>query len=153
MKSIEESVAALNLLLSDGSVDLFERLSHVSKGEIFVLRYLHLQGVQVIPSAISGAMHTSTARVSAILRTLEKKGQIVRQIDVSNRRNILVDITEEGRQRLDAYAAQMRSYLMQVLSEVGEQDAREFVRLLTRLFEVAKRIQSCPLEEGRAPDG
>jgi len=95
---------------------------------------------------LSEALNSSTARISAALRTLEKKGQIHREIDTTNRRFILVTITEEGRERIRANMQRMQNHLIQVLTVMGEKDASEFVRLSTRFFEIAQRTMPVPFE-------
>ena len=144
MSSIEELVDSLGELMSRGKV--MDELNRSGKGEIFNLRYLYTKESPASPSELSEALNSSTARISAALRTLEKKGQIHREIDTTNRRFILVTITEEGRERIRANMQRMQNHLIQVLTVMGEKDAREFVRLSTRFFEIAQRTMPVPFE-------
>ena len=132
-----EMVDALSELMSRRKV--MDDLNRSGKGEIFILKYLFMKDTPALPSELSEALSSSTARISAALRTLERKGQIHREIDTTNRRYILVTITEAGRERIRVIMRQMRSHLIQVLTEMGEEDAREFVRLSARFFEIAQR--------------
>lgn len=144
MSSIEELVDSLGELMSRGKV--MDEFNRSGKGEIFILRYLYTKESPASPSELSEALNSSTARISAALRTLEKKGQIHREIDTTNRRFILVTITEEGRERIRANMQRMQNHLIQVFTVMGEKDAREFVRLSTRFFEIAQRTMSDPFE-------
>ncbi len=144
MSSIEELVDSLGELMSRGKV--MDEFNRSGKGEIFILRYLYTKESPASPSELSEALNSSTARISAALRTLEKKGQIHREIDTTNRRFILVTITEEGRERIRANMQRMQNHLIQVLTVMGEKDAREFVRLSTRFFEIAQRTMPVPFE-------
>ncbi len=144
MGSIEELVDALGEMMSRGKV--MDEFNRSGKGEIFILRYLYMKETPASPSELSEALNSSTARISAALGTLEKKGQIHREIDTTNRRYILVTITEEGRERIRANMARMRNHLVQVFTEMGEEDAREFVRLSKRFFEIAQRTMPEPFE-------
>ena len=139
MSTIEEVVIALEEMMS-GHGNAMEKMSRSGKGELFILRYLNNKNVAVLPSEIGDAMHSSNARISAALGSLEKKGQIHREIDTTNRRNILVTITEEGRKRIRLSMEKMRERMIYVLTEMGEQDATEFVRLIKRFFEIASRV-------------
>ncbi|HBD00404.1 MAG TPA: MarR family transcriptional regulator [Lachnoclostridium sp.] len=130
--------------MSRGKV--MDEFNRSGKGEIFILRYLYTKESPASPSELSEALNSSTARISAALRTLEKKGQIHREIDTTNRRFILVTITEEGRERIRANMQRMQNHLIQVLTVMGEKDAREFVRLSTRFFEIAQRTMPVPFE-------
>jgi len=154
MDTIQQSVDAFEALMFENQTNVLEELNRLSKGEIFVLTFLSRQNRPTIPSDISEAMHTSTARISAIMGTLEKKGQITREIDKLNRRNILVTITDEGAKRIEGFAAYMRNRLTAVLTEMGEQDAETFVRLFKRFHGIFKRMMSCPFTaQQNPPDG
>ena len=139
MSKIDEIVAALEEMTS-GRENAMESMSRIGKGELFILKFLYNKNTAVIPSEISDAMHSSNARISAALGSLEKKGQIHREIDVTNRRNILVTITEEGRERIRLSMEKMREHMVYVLTEMGEEDAAEFVRLIKRFSEIAYRV-------------
>ena len=140
MSKIEETVAAFEELMFGSRRNMMTQMERSSKGELFILKYLYSKGAAVIPSEISDAMHTSTARISAALNTLEKKGQIHREIDTSNRRNILVTITEAGCERSRSNMQEMRNRMISILTEMGEQDAVEFVRLFKRFSEITNRV-------------
>jgi len=149
MSKIEEAFAALEEMLSGNRRNMMEQMWRSGKGEHFILKYLCEKDATVIPSEISEAMHTSTARISAALGSLEKKGQIRREIDTSNRRNILVTITEEGRERSRSELRHMKAIILNIFTEMGEQDAVELVRLMKRFTEIANRM----LEKNPPPDG
>lgn len=73
-----------------------KRINEAIHGEVLTLRFIHVHGGNVLPSEISGEINVSTARIAASLNRLEKKGLITRQIDTSDRRRILVNLTDEG---------------------------------------------------------
>ncbi|MGF7145600.1 DNA-binding MarR family transcriptional regulator [Anaerotaenia torta] len=120
--------------------EVMDEFNRSGRGEVFILKYLFLKDAPALPSELSEALNSSTARISAALGTLEKKGQIRREIDTRNRRYILVTLTEEGRKRIHAILQQMRGDMIRILTEMGEEDAGEFVRLTTRFSEIAERV-------------
>ena len=120
--------------------NMMEQMGRGGKGELFILKYLSDKHTAVIPSEIGGAMHASSARISAALGSLEKKNQVHREIDVNNRRNILVTITEEGRERSRSEMCFMREKLVRAFTEMGERDAAELVRLTRIFFIICGRI-------------
>ncbi|MDR0671273.1 MAG: transcriptional regulator, partial [Oscillospiraceae bacterium] len=136
---IEETVAALTELMMGGYRDVMEPLTRRAKGEQFILTHLYEKSGAALPSELSKALHSSTARVSAVLGALEKKGQIRRDIDTSNRRNILVTLTDTGCTRICSATKQMKACLTHIFTEMGERDALEFVRLNKRFLEIAQR--------------
>lgn len=103
-------------------------LSH-GAGEIFVIRMLAHRGT-MSPSQLADAMHVTTGRISAVLSALEKKGQIVRSVDPSDRRAVRVELTEAGRERGRKDMQEMRDAVCWIFSQMGERRTREFVDLV-----------------------
>ena len=147
MSKIEDAVAVLEDMMT-GRRNAMEQVGRSGKGELFILKYLDCNEAPALPSEISDAMHSSNARISAALGSLEKKGQVHREIDTTNRRNILVTITEEGRERIREDLIKMRDQMVDVFTEMGEQEAVEFVRLIKRFSEIANRVFDKEQPEG-----
>jgi len=139
MNRIEEIVAELEKARSNRG-RAAEQMNLSGRGELFILKYLSNKETPALPSEIGEAMQSSNARISAALGSLEKKGQIHREIDTTNRRNILVTITEDGRERIRSSMNQMRERLIKIFTEMGEQDALEYVRLSKRFAEIAAKV-------------
>lgn len=116
-------------IMSSSHRSMLEKMNRANKGELFVLQFLAMSHTAVLPSELSAALGASTARISALLGALEKKGQIVRNIDRSNRRNILVTLTPAGRSRAEIKMRQMQEGMTSVFTEMGEADTAEFLRL------------------------
>ena len=140
MNRIEEAVAELEEILHSKHGNAIDKMGRGGKGELFILNYLCGRDAPVLPSEISDAMHSSTARISAALNSLEKKGQIHREIDKTNRRNILVTVTDKGQERSCSTKKHMREQMVDILAEMGEQDAVELVRLAKRFFEISHQV-------------
>ena len=136
---IEEAFDELQRAISRNRSGMMEQMWLGGRGEHFILKFLSEKNSAVFPSEISGEMQASTARISAALGSLEKKGQIHREIDKNNRRNILVTITESGRARCREETGWVRRHMIGALAEMGERDAAELVRLLKLFFEAANR--------------
>lgn len=105
-------------------------------GETSVLQYLANKGGDVIPSEISDVMQVSTARVAAALNSLEGKGLITRQIDVDDRRRILVRLTSAGERQAAEFREMVLGNMADMLRSLGERDAQEYVRITNRLAEL-----------------
>jgi len=136
---IKESVKSFRKIVSKRDRDMFEHMNRENKGEIFVLRFLSMRDDAVLPSELSAALQSSPARISAVLSALEKKRQIVREIDKSNRRNILVTITEEGRERGDMEVRAMEGALEAVFFEMGKADTAELLRLMEMFADLMQK--------------
>jgi len=105
-------------------------------GGAFVLQYIACHGGDVIPSEISGEMGVSSARIAAALNSLESKGLITRQIDLSDRRKILVGITPEGKALAEQQQQAVIAGASKMLALLGEEDAKAYIRITGRLAEI-----------------
>lgn len=143
----EKAFIAFNKIMSHDKRHMLENMNRANKGELFVLHFLNRSDVPVLPSQLSIALHASTARISALLGSLEKKGQIEREIDKSNRRNILVTITEAGREYVKGEMSQLKTSMTKVFEEMGEEETAEFIRLTKRFFELSHKYKPCHLEK------
>lgn len=104
-------------------------------GENFVLFFVSQNGGKAIPSDISNEMGISSARVAAALNSLEKKGLIIRRIDAQDRRRILIDLTDSGKEQVKNHYQMVMNMVKNMLQYLGENDAREFLRIMKRLAE------------------
>ena len=129
----DKAFNAIFNIMSGHKQNNMEHINRANKGELFVLQFLTMRDETVFPSELSAALQASTARISALLGSLEKKGQIKREIDKNNRRNILVTITTVGRERVEVEINEMKKSITQVFTKMGKDDTGEFIRLL-RLF-------------------
>jgi len=130
---------ATQLLDSMQALHKFRPQKHINEamhGEAFVLRFIMVQNGDVLPSEISSEMGVSSARVAAALNSLESKGLIIRQIDLSDRRKILVSITQEGRALAEGQERAVVEGTAKMLALLGKQDAKEHVRIMGRLAEI-----------------
>ena len=105
-------------------------------GEAFVLQFIASHGGDVLPGDISSEMGVSTARIAKALSSLESKGLITRQIDLSDRRKIIVGITPEGKALAKKQRQAVITGASKMLALLGEQDAKEYIRITGRLAEI-----------------
>lgn len=112
-----------------------KQISDSMHGETFVLLYINRHEGNVIPSEISNELGISTARVAATLNSLESKGLITRRIDVDDRRRILVEVTPAGKEQVEEHFRMVLKTTENMLRYLGDDDAREYVRIMKRLSE------------------
>lgn len=129
------AVERLRVISDNYGSGVLERMSRYSSGESFLLRLLSCRDDVLHPSDLQKYMGTSSARVAAILGSLEKKGFITREIDHNDRRRVIVAITEDGRVRASAEMQEMEAGVEEIFRELGEDDTNEFIRLLERILE------------------
>ena len=114
-----------------------KRLTESMQGEAFVLQFLSFHQGYVLPSEISNVMGISSARVAAALNSMERKGLINRQIDPIDRRRILVSVTPQGKELADDRRKEMLDKTSDMLALLGEEDAKEYIRITRRMAELA----------------
>ena len=94
---------------------------------------------KVLPKEISDALGVSTARVAVVLNELEEKGYITREIDSQDRRQIIVKITAEGEKARAEQKQRILNQVTEFLNELGEHDAKEYVRIMCRLADIYRK--------------
>jgi DNA-binding MarR family transcriptional regulator len=117
-----------------------KKIDAAMRGERFVVLYLLQKGNSVLPGAISSEMNISTARIATVLRSLEAKGLITRQIDQTDRRKILVNLTPKGLEEAKKQQEVTVKMIVNILKLLGAQDAKELVRIVDRLALLAPII-------------
>lgn len=135
----KEAVTHFELIMSNALKDQMDYINKGNQGELFILKSLHLCDQAMTPSELSLAMGSSTARVSALLRILEKKEQIERKMNKNDRRFIFVSLTDKGKERVVEELGQMQKSLAKVFITLGAEDTREFLRLLALFSDLMKK--------------
>jgi len=121
-------------------VNFFEHL----QGELFVLYHIASHGFKTMPGIISKEMNVSSARVAAALNNLEQKGLVTRHINAEDRRQIVVEITEAGKDFVSSHRRLILSQVSKVLRHLGEEDSQHLVRIIAKLVPL---LQDCHLED------
>lgn len=133
-----EAVLILESILSNVHREKMTLINRVNQGELFILKILHSRQEPTRPSELSASLKSSTARISNLLRALEKKGQIFRQVELEDRRNVSVTITEEGSRRIQEEVGYMRQQLGLVFTAMGAEECQAFLELSSLFSELVK---------------
>lgn len=137
---VQEAIISFNAIMSNNHKKTMDHFNRTNKGELFVLHFLLMRdNNEVLPSELSAALQSSPARISALLGALEKKGLVEREIDKSDRRNILVTITAAGRKRIKKKLEEMQGFLARIFTDMGAADTNEFIRLAGRFSELSQK--------------
>ncbi len=110
-----------------------KQINDFMHGENFVLYYIYEHEGNVIPGDISKAMEITSARIAAILNSLDGKGLTSRRIDPEDRRRILIDLTDAGREHVEKQNHIRMSFVVNMLQYLGEDDAKEYIRIIKKL--------------------
>ena len=129
MDYMELAEELLSLRLKTLQIPAVQKLSELEQGEYFVLHYLLIHAEAVHPRDLSTALAVSTARIAAILKQLEKKKHIRRYIDDTDKRQVIVVLTEAGRERIEKKHTDVLPYLRSLLEQLEPEDAQSYVRI------------------------
>ena len=128
-KAIDEMLFLTHRLHSTALKDAV----NLHRGELAILGYLHDKQNIVTPSVLSDFMKISTARVTASLNKLEKKGFITRCHSKDDRRKVNVAITALGSETFVKIQENVKNNYRQLFNILGENDVKELIRILKRI--------------------
>lgn len=133
------------LELAEQMMNIRARLSHIPAGtalseacggEYVALSFLLSHGGASSPTELKCRMNVSSARIAALLKHLEGKGLVHRLADPSDERRVIVQLTEAGGLFIKSRRLDALSRIAGVLEALGEDDAREYVRLQQRILDL-----------------
>lgn len=119
-----------------------KQIGELPKGEIFLLGHLHTYNGSARSNELSEALGTSTARIAAAVKSMERKGWVYRKVDDQDHRKTIVHLTPEGEAHILEYRKHVRNALKDLLEELGEQDTREYLRISSRMNEIVATMHS-----------
>ena len=125
-----------------------EDISQTQRGEMAVLRLLARERRQMLAGEISRSLSMTTSRIAAVLNSLERKGMIIRCADPGDRRRVVVRLTPSGEDFCLARRRDAERDFAHLLERLGEEDARQFVHLLGRVFAILSEERGACRRQG-----
>ena len=109
---------------------------HGVKGGEFILLATLINSIEpesngIKVSALSAHLQVTPAAVTHIINDLEKAGHVERVSDPTDRRIVLIRPTTAGLQMMEVANAQFLGILKGLVEFLGEDDSREFIRLIS----------------------
>lgn len=136
MDYTELAIQLIDMRAAAPQIKMERTMSQVARGEILALNYLAANGNQAYPKELSRALMLTTARVAAMLKSLEGQEMITRTPDPSDSRQVVVCLTEKGIALVKERRTEMIYSVAKMLEALGEEDAKAYVRIQTRLIEL-----------------
>lgn len=93
----------------------------LSSAAVNALAVIEGAGHAVPAGEVSAGMHITTATMTTVLDTLERKGYIRRQPDLADRRRVLIDITPDAQALLNRVLPEIQQLATATLSPLGDQ--------------------------------
>lgn len=116
-------------------------LPGINQGDFAVMKAIwqcmqENHSLRVRVAEIVKAMHIPAPAVSRCFRILEGKGYIVRSIDTKDRRNVCVEMTEEGKRIFLEAEERMSSFAESVFGKMGQEDMKKLNAYLRKFLHV-----------------
>jgi MarR family transcriptional regulator, 2-MHQ and catechol-resistance regulon repressor len=92
-------------------------------------------GEPLSPTEIARRLIVTTASVTSLLDTLERRGLVERRPDPADRRRLLVAITPPAQAMVRQYVPEVVALQGAVMSGIGEEDRQQLITILTRIRE------------------
>ena len=92
-------------------------------------------GEPLSPTEIARRLIVTTASVTSLLDTLERRGLVERRPDPADRRGLLVAITPTAQAMVRQYVPEVVALQGAVMSGIGEEDRQQLIAVLTRIRE------------------
>lgn len=105
----------------------------LAQGKSLVLFELYRSKESYTPSQLADALGLSSGRIANILKSLQASGYVRREKDAKDARRVHVVLTDEGRKKAVEILETQLSSCAQLLRSLGEEDARELVRILRKI--------------------
>jgi DNA-binding MarR family transcriptional regulator len=97
------------------------------------LAVLEGAGEPLPAGVVAARLLVTTASMTAVLDTLERRGLVRRQPDPADRRRVLVAITERGRALVDAFLPEIAALQAAACATLSEAEREVLVELLRRI--------------------
>lgn len=115
-----------------------EGTTHGELNTLMMLSMMDRRGEIVRPGMLAACTHATPGAVSQTLKALEEKGLIVRSRAQGDSRAVSISLTDAGR-AIDEEGRRIHDQrLIDMLEYLGEDDAREFVRIMARMLEFSE---------------
>lgn len=111
-----------------------QQLSKMVKGELFVLNYLDSHQQIIHPKELSEKLSVSTARIASLLNHMEEKNLIRRSSDPDDCRQIIVQLTDPGREMIRRVRGEALFCVSNMLESLGPEDAEEYIRIHNKIW-------------------
>lgn len=130
------AIRLIDMRAAAPQIKMERTMSRIARGEVLALNYLAANGNRVYPKDMSRALMLTTARVAAMLKSLEGQGMVTRTPDPTDSRQVIVTLTEKGAALVEERRAGLIRSVAKMLEALGEEDAKAYVRIQAKLIEL-----------------
>jgi DNA-binding MarR family transcriptional regulator len=110
-------------------------------------------GQPLSPTAIAERLIVTTASVTSLLDTLERRGLVERRPDPTDRRRLLIVITHDGKAIVDKFLPEIVALQTAALATLTEAQRRQLVELLATVGANLTNLDADEVIRAAAPRG
>lgn len=125
----------------------------VSQAGRQLLAVLEGAGTPLSPTVIADRLLVTTASMTSLLDTLEKRKLVTRTPDPDDRRRVLVTITPAGKKLVDKMLPEVVAVQTALFADISEADRKKFMVTLQRLRETAAELDVTAIRKAAPPRG
>jgi DNA-binding MarR family transcriptional regulator len=122
-------------LLARRQEDVFERFG-LSRGEVGALSALRISGApyQLSPTRLAKGLMLSSAGITSRIDRLERRGLVRRLDDPDDRRGVIIELTDDGREVVDEAVAALAISDRQLLDRLAPEEVEQLEGLLRKVL-------------------
>jgi DNA-binding MarR family transcriptional regulator len=105
------------------------------------------------PTAIAERLIVTTASVTSLLDTLERRGLVERQPDPTDRRRLVIVITQDGKAIVDQFLPEVVALQTAAMAALTETQRRQLVEMLATLGADLTTLDTDEVVRAAAPRG
>lgn len=121
--------------------EIFQNVDMSTAGIRAILKVLNETDAQVTAGKISEYMNVSTARVAVLLKKMVAKGLIEKQQDSSDKRIVVVTLSEHGKQVANMFKTGLYSRIGELIDKIGMDKMLEFAEISNEIHSVMTSSQ------------
>jgi DNA-binding MarR family transcriptional regulator len=118
-----------------------------------LLAVLEGAGTPLSPTDISERLMVTTASITSLVDTLEKRKYVKRSPDPDDRRRILVSLTPAGRKVVDRFLPEVVALQTEAAAGISEADRKRLVALLDTIRQRAADMDATAVRKAAEPRG
>lgn len=111
----------------------YRPMLNLSRGEMGTLLFLVKGHDHQSAGEIASRIDLTSGRMASLLKSLERKGLVTKKKDENDKRKTIVSSTKEGQATVYEHTKLVFNHINKLLRFLGEEDAKHFVRINTKL--------------------
>ena len=130
----------LEMLQAISKMEIMINLAPFLQGEDALLLHIYLNGPSN-PSLLSTELKVTKGRITAIINSLAEKEYITLEMDITDRRRVLVDLSNQGKYYLESKLTAADKHFERIFENIGYESTKTFVESLNNVITIAKEVE------------